>query len=83
MFPHPEPSDTNTPEPVRTDPNVFEQVWLTVDQAVAYCDQRGLSRTPKTIRKWAERSSGLTDGDVVSRKEDTAWGVGCRSNLTR
>jgi len=74
MFPHPEPSEANTPEPVRTDPNGFEQVWLTVDQAVAYCEERGLSRTPKTVRKWAERSSGLADGDVISRKEDTAWG---------
>ena len=49
-------------------------VWLTVDEAVAYCDAQGLSRTPKTVRKWAERSFNLPDGDVVSDREDTLWG---------
>ena len=49
-------------------------VWLTVDEAVAYCDAHGLSRTPMTVRKWAERSFNLPDGDVVSDREDTLWG---------
>ena len=52
----------------------FETVWLTVDEAVTYCDEQGLSRTAKTIRKWAERSYNIPEGDVVSRREDTLWG---------
>lgn len=62
------------PEPVRTGADLFEQEWLSVEQAVVHCAELGLTRTPKTIRKWAERSSGLPDGDVVARKEDTPWG---------
>lgn len=62
------------PEPVRTGADTFEQEWLSVEKAVVYCAELGLTRTPKTIRKWAERSSGLPDGDVLARKEDTPWG---------
>lgn len=62
------------PEPVRTGAHPFEQEWMSVEQAVVYCAELGLTRTPKTIRKWAERSSGLPDGDVLARKEDTPWG---------
>ena len=47
---------------------------MSVEQAVVYCAELGLTRTPKTVRKWAERSSGLPDGDVVARKQDTPWG---------
>jgi hypothetical protein len=61
-------------KPVRTGADLFEQEWLSVEQAVVYCAELGLTRTPKTVRKWAERSSGLLDGDVLSRKEDTPWG---------
>lgn len=74
MFPQTKPDGANQPEPVRTLPNTFEQEWLDVEQSVAYALELGLSRTPKTIRKWAERSSGLPDGDVVARREDTPWG---------
>ncbi len=52
----------------------FETIWLTVDEAVAYCEEQGLSRTAKTIRKWAERSFNIPEGEVVSRREDTLWG---------
>lgn len=50
--------------------------WLTVQDAVAYCQSKGLSRTPKTIRKWAMRSQNLDGGtgDVVSRSQDTENG---------
>lgn len=61
-------------EPVRNSSNGFEHRWMTVEQAVVFCAERGLNRTPKTIRKWAERSSGLADGEVVARKEDTPYG---------
>ncbi|WP_338548960.1 hypothetical protein [Roseovarius phycicola] len=61
-------------EPKQTGAHSFEQEWLSVNQAVAYCAELGLARTPKTVRKWAERSSSLPDGDVVSRKQDTMWG---------
>ncbi len=47
--------------------------WLSVPQAAAYCAEKGLSRTPKTIRRRASRSG---DGDpenpdVVVRSQDT------------
>ena len=50
--------------------------WLTVQDAVTYCQSKGLSRTPKTIRKWALRSQNLDagSGDVVSRSQDTENG---------
>ncbi len=50
--------------------------WLTVQDAVAYCTSKGLSRTPKTIRKWAMRSHLLEPGagDVVCRSQDTENG---------
>jgi len=63
------PASQRTSEPVS-----FEEVWLTVDEAVAYCEGQGLSRTAKTIRKWAERSFNVPEGEVVSRREDTLWG---------
>ncbi len=80
----PENGDAKTPtqdessahpsEPVRTGPELFEEVWLTVDEAVAYCAEQGLSRTAKTLRKWAERSFNVPEGEVVSLREDTLWG---------
>lgn len=50
--------------------------WFTVQDAVAYCYSKGLSRTPKTIRKWAMRSHMLEPGagDVVARSQDTENG---------
>ncbi|MEO1453049.1 MAG: hypothetical protein AAFR73_13245 [Pseudomonadota bacterium] len=61
-------------EPVRRGVHRFQQDWMSVEEAVVYCAELGLTRTPKTVRKWAERSSGLPDGDVVARKQDTPWG---------
>ena len=66
--------DSRPSEPVRTGSNPLSQEWLDVAQAVVRCAELGLIRTPKTVRKWAERSAGLADGDVISRKEDTPWG---------
>lgn len=50
--------------------------WLTVQDAVTHCQSEGLSRTPKTIRKWAMRSHLLEPGagDVVARSQDTENG---------
>ena len=73
MLPKPAETSANPSEPVHTPANGFEQEWLDVEQSVALALELGLSRTPKTIRKWAERSSGLPDGDVVARREDTQW----------
>lgn len=64
---------SHPPEPVRTPENPLEYEWLTVDQAVAFCAERGLSRTPKTLRKWAERSYNKEDADIIVRREDTMW----------
>ena len=68
-----EPSSHRS-EPVRTSAEPFEQIWLTVEEAVAYCADQGLSRTAKTLRKWAERSYKIPEGEVVSDREDTLWG---------
>ena len=49
--------------------------WLTVAEAVLHCTQRGLPRTPKTIRKWAARSHLAPDNaDISVRREDTENG---------
>ena len=62
-------------EPVATGADRFGD-WLTVQDAVTYCQSKGLSRTPKTVRKWALRSQNLDagTGDVVSRAQDTENG---------
>ncbi|RMF03764.1 MAG: hypothetical protein D6773_06865 [Alphaproteobacteria bacterium] len=48
-----------------------EQPWLTVSEAVLRCTERGLPRTPKTVRKWALRSAQNPDSsDLSVRRED-------------
>jgi hypothetical protein len=48
---------------------------MTVSEAVIRCTERGLSRTPKTIRKWAARSSAFPESaDISVRREDTENG---------
>ena len=69
-------------EPVRTPENPLEYEWLTVDQAVAFCAERGLSRTPKTLRKWAERSYNKEDADIIVRRADTMWGYRWKIEVT-
>ena len=65
---------SHTSEPVRTPENPLDYKWLTVEEAVAFCAERGLSRTPKTLRKWAERSYNKEDADIIVRRADTMWG---------
>jgi len=71
-------------EPDQTGVHPFQQVrdqnteatkWLTVSDAVILCTERGLPRTPKTIRKWAARSHLSPDNaDITVRREDTENG---------
>lgn len=54
---------------------VDRTAWLTVAEAVIRCTDRGLSRTPKTIRKWAARSFEQPEAaDILVRREDTGNG---------
>jgi hypothetical protein len=70
-------TDPNAPEPSRTRSDRFGD-WLTVSEAVVHCSLAGLSRTPRTIRKWAQRSFGDPDnGELVVRREDVTHGF-CR-----
>lgn len=49
--------------------------WLDVQTAVNHCQERGLTRTPKTVRKWAKRSHhDPENGDISARREDIATG---------
>lgn len=73
-------------EPARTSAHRFGD-WLTVAEAVAYCADAGLSRTPKTIRKWAYRSHRDPEsGELLVRREDVdngfRWSVE-RASLDR
>ncbi|WP_299854681.1 hypothetical protein [uncultured Roseobacter sp.] len=61
-------------EPVTPISHSLDDIWLTVDEAVTRCEAQGLFRTAKTIRKWAERSFNVPEGEVVSSREDTMWG---------
>ena len=49
--------------------------WLSVPEAVAYCEVHGLSRNIKTIRRWAARSLARPESaEVMVREEDTENG---------
>jgi hypothetical protein len=73
-------------EPHRTRPDQFGD-WLTVAEAVAYCSIKDLDRTPKTIRKWAQRSHlDPENAELTVRREDVdngfRWTIE-RSSLDR
>jgi hypothetical protein len=64
----------NPSEPARPGADRFAP-WLTVAEAVLYCADKGLSRTPKTLRKWARRSSLFPDdAELDVRREDVKSG---------
>lgn len=67
--------DQNGSEPLAIGANPWAD-WLTVQDAVTYCQVKGLGRTPKTLRKWAMRSHLMEPGasDVVARSQDTENG---------
>ena len=50
--------------------------WLTVQDAVAYCLSKSLSRTPKTVRKWAQRARDPQSGtaEIMVKAQDTENG---------
>lgn len=67
MGPHPS-------EPEETNANGSDN-WLSVSEAVIFCEQNGLPRTPKTIRKWALRSfQDQGNSDLTARREDVENG---------
>ena len=68
-------TDAHPTEHVRTGADVFGE-WLTVKEAVAYCVTHGLSRTPKTVRKWAQEAHKAEggEGDITVKHQDTGNG---------
>lgn len=62
-------------EQVRTGVELFGS-WLTVQEAVAYCLSKGLNRTPKTVRKWAQRARDPESGtaEISVKAQDTENG---------
>ena len=71
----------NTSEHVHTRPNMSGH-WLTIAEAVVYCQTKELDRTAKTIRRWAlEAAKDLRKGVASARKQDTENGF--RWNILR
>ena len=62
-------------EQVGTSADGFGQ-WLTVQEAVAYCLSKGLHRTSKTVRKWAQRARDPEAGsaEISVKDQDTENG---------
>ncbi len=62
-------------EHVGTGAEVFGP-WLTVQEAVTYCLSKGLSRTSKTVRKWAQRARDPESGtaEISVKAQDTENG---------
>ena len=67
--------DANTSEPVGTGAHPFGP-WMTVQEAVTYCMSKGLPRTAKTVRKWAQRSIEAVEGsgEIAVQRQDTENG---------
>ena len=64
----------NPSEQVGTSAHKFGD-WISIEEAVAYCHAKGLSRTPKTIRKWAKSAyDNSQEGEITVRKQDTENG---------
>lgn len=65
----------NPSEPVHTGSHTFAE-WLTVQDAVSYCLSKGLARTPKTVRKWAQRAIESAPGtaEISVQRQDTENG---------
>jgi biotin operon repressor len=66
----------NPSEPAQPGADRFAPApWLTVTEAVLYYAGKGLPRTPKTLRKWARRSSLFPDdAELDVRREDVENG---------
>lgn len=64
----------DTPEQARPEPDMSGS-WLSVPEAVAYCEAQGLSRNIKTIRRWAQRSHARPENaEVLVHEQDTGNG---------
>ena len=64
----------DTPEQARPDLDMSGS-WLSVPEAVAYCEAQGLSRNIKTIRRWAQRSHARPENaEVLVHEQDTGNG---------
>ena len=49
--------------------------WLSVPEAVAYCEAQGLRRNIKTVRRWAARSLARPESaEALAREQDTPNG---------
>lgn len=61
-------------EQARPEPDMSGS-WLSVPEAVAYCEAQGLSRNIKTIRRWAQRSHARPENaEVLVHEQDTGNG---------
>ena len=67
--------DGNTSELVSTGAHLIGP-WMTVQEAVSYCMSKGLPRTAKTVRKWAQRSIEAIEGsgEIAVQRQDTENG---------
>jgi hypothetical protein len=64
----------DAPEQARPGPDMSGS-WLSVPEAVAYCETQGLSRNIKTIRRWAQRSHARPENaEVLVHEQDTGNG---------
>lgn len=64
----------DAPEQARLEPDMSGS-WLSVPEAVAYCEAQGLSRNIKTIRRWAQRSHARPENaEVLVHEQDTGNG---------
>ncbi|MEO1457990.1 MAG: hypothetical protein AAFV49_10600, partial [Pseudomonadota bacterium] len=57
------------------EPNLSSADWLSVPEAVAYCEAKGLRRNIKTVRRWAARSLARPENaELLAREQDTPNG---------
>ena len=67
-------SGADASEQARPEPDMSGS-WLSVPEAVAYCEAQGLSRNIKTIRRWAQRSHARPENaEVLVHEQDTGNG---------
>lgn len=55
--------------------NICSADWLSVPEAVVYCEAKGLRRNIKTVRRWAARSLARPENaELLAREQDTPNG---------
>lgn len=73
---------SNAPGQVHHGPDISSEArapssgaWLSVPEAVAYCEAQGLRRNIETVRRWAARSLARPESaEVLAREQDTPNG---------